>query len=162
MIDQLFAAKGVKLGWNSRAYDDPRILRHMPMNGNRLDGMLCWHVLNSALDKSLGSVTPYYVHTTGLWKHLSDSQPAFYNAKDADMALRNFLGIRADLVRNGQWDQVIKDHIIRLNQALDYMSQKGVLRDEEMRQDAEVKLSGLLDATELAMEADVPVEARKR
>lgn len=159
-LEELFASPGVKVGWNSGAYDDPRILQQMPIHGDRLDSMLCWHVLNSALDKGLGFVTPFYVPTTGLWKHLSDAEPAFYNAKDSDMTLRNFIGIRKDLMKNNQWN-VLQRHVVELNRVLGYMSDKGVLRDEVMRRDAETKLQDLLDITELKMEAAVPDEARK-
>jgi DNA polymerase I-like protein with 3'-5' exonuclease and polymerase domains len=160
MLEELFTSPGKKVGWNSAGYDDPRILAKVPINGDRLDAMLCWHVLNSALDKSLGFVTPFYVKTTGMWKHLSDEQPAFYNAKDADMALRNFIGIRADLERADLW-HVYERHVVELNRALSYMSQKGVLRDEVMRSGAEQQLSDLLDVTELSMEASVPLAARR-
>lgn len=159
-LEELFASGGKKVGWNSAGYDDPRIMARVPINGDRLDGMLCWHVLNSALDKSLGFVTPFYVKTTGMWKHLADSQPAFYNAKDADMALRNFLGIKADLERANLWP-VYERHVVQLNRALTYMSGKGVLRDEVMRSGAEKQLSDLLDVTELQMEAAVPIAARR-
>ncbi len=159
-LEELFTSDGSKVGWNSAGYDDPRIMARVPINGDRLDGMLCWHVLNSALDKSLGFVTPFYVKTTGMWKHLADSQPAFYNAKDADMALRNFIGIKQDLERAQLWP-VYERHVVQLNRALTYMSSKGVLRDEVMRSGAEKQLSDLLDVTELQMEAAVPVAARR-
>lgn len=160
MLEELFSSQGIKVGWNSANYDDPRIRVQMPIHGDRMDAMQMWHVLNSSLDKSLGSVTPYYVPTTSLWKHLSDVEPAFYNAKDADMALRNYIGIRRDLVKNGQWP-VLERHVVKLNRVLDYMSEKGVLRDEVMRAESEKKLQDLLDVTEICMEAAVPVEARR-
>ena len=159
-IEELFTAPFCKVGWNSAVYDHPRVSAKVQVNGDHIDAMQCWHVLNSALDKSLGFVTPFYVPNTELWKHLSDSQPAFYNAKDADMALRNFLGIKKDLVKNGQW-KVIDRHIIQLNQALSYMSRKGVLLDQGMRAEAEEKLSTLLKVTDMAIESSVPEDARK-
>lgn len=158
-IERLFRGNGTKLGWNSANYDDYRILQHMPINGDRMDAMLCWHVLNSALQKSLGFVTPFYVPTTSLWKHLSNKEPAFYNAKDADMALRCFLGIRKDLIKNRQWD-VVENHVIRLNRALGYMSGKGVTLDQEARLAAEHKVQSLLDETQAKMEAVVPTEVK--
>lgn len=79
MIEELFAGDGIKLGWNNSTYDTVRVKAQMPINGSELDGMLAWHVLNSSLRKGLGYVTPFYAQNTSLWKHLSDSQPAFYN-----------------------------------------------------------------------------------
>jgi len=159
-IEELFTSEGPKVGWNNSVYDDPRIMQYVPINGDRHDGMLAWHVLNSALDKSLGSVTPFYVPTTELWKHLSDKQPAFYNAKDADMALHCFLGIIRDLKANDLW-RVYDHHIVRLNRALNYMSRKGVLRDEAARQAAEEQLSGLLTGVNEKIQTIVPNIAKK-
>lgn len=159
-VEEIFATDGQKIGWNSDQYDDPRIRAQVPINGVTLDGMLAWHVLNSTLPKGLGFVTPFYNQSTLMWKHLSSAQPAFYNAKDADMALRNFLGIRADLMKNNLW-QVFDRHVIKLNKALGYMSSKGVLRDEQMRLDSEHKLQGLLDETDVQIKSVVPTAALK-
>jgi len=159
-IERILASNGTKLGWNSANYDDPRILQFFPINGDRLDGMLMWHVLNSALPKSLGFVTPFYVPTTSLWKHLSSDQPAFYNAKDADMALRCYLGIKNDLIKNKQWD-IFMRHVVELNRALTYMSGKGVILDQVARKEAETKVQTLLDGTQLSIDAAIPQEVFK-
>lgn len=159
-LETIFASPGPKVGWNSRGYDDERILVHNPINGDRLDGMLAWHVLNSSLPKGLGFTTPFYWQNTGMWKHLSQVNPAFYNAKDADAALRCWIGIEKDLRANSQW-QVFERHVIRLNRVFDYMSAKGVGRDEEMRSKAEATLSHLLHETEEKIEAVVPQSARR-
>jgi uracil-DNA glycosylase family 4 len=160
MIESLFASPHEKCSWNGYQYDDPRIRTQMPINGDLLDGMIMWHVLNSALDKGLGFVTPWYVHNTSMWKHLSDERPAYYNAKDADMALRNVLGIRKDLKANDLW-KVYENHVVKLNRALSYMSEMGVLRDEEMRNAAEEKLSNILNKITYDMAAVVPDAARR-
>lgn len=160
-IEEVFTS-GVRLGgWNSNNYDDPRIRVHFPTAKiSSIDFMVAWHVLNSSLPKSLGFVTPFYVPDTSLWKHLSDDQPAFYSAKDADMALRNYIGVKADLISGGLW-KVFERHVVELNKALSYMSMKGVLRDSAMRDEAEVRLQTLLDDIEEGMETSVPREARK-
>jgi uracil-DNA glycosylase family 4 len=159
-IQALFAASGPKVGWNSRGYDDERILSKMPINGDRLDAMLAWHVLNSALPKGLGFVTPFYWQNTGMWKQLSQQNPAFYNAKDADAALRCWNGIEKDLKLNHQWN-VFQRHVINLNRVLDYMSSKGVLRDEALRGSAEETLTGLLTECEAKIQAQIPDAARR-
>lgn len=159
-LEAIFASFGPKVGWNSRGYDDERILAQTNICGDRLDGMLAWHVLNSSLPKGLGFVTPFYVQNWGLWKHLSQVNPAFYNAKDADAALRCWIGIEKDLKKNSQWD-IFERHVIRLNRVFDYMSAKGVLRDETLRNQAENTLSHLLKETEDKIEAVVPREAKR-
>jgi uracil-DNA glycosylase family 4 len=159
-IERLFNSGGYALGWNNNTYDDVRIMVHMPMNVVRLDAMLAWHVLNTSLPKGLGFVTPFYWHNTAMWKHLSDAMPAFYNAKDADAALRCWLGIKADLIGNELW-HVFERHVVRLNEVLAFMSKQGVLLDQKARTEAETKLQGILDELETAMQAAVPQKARK-
>lgn len=159
-LERLFGGPGAKVGWNNENYDAPRVSAQVSLNGDQIDSMLAWHVLNSALPKGLGFVTPFYAQDVPMWKHLSSAQPAFYNAKDADMALRNFLGIRKDLRDNGLW-AVFEDHVIKLNRVLTYMSRKGVRRDEDMRKEAERTLSILLNDTQRGMEAAIPFEARQ-
>jgi len=159
-IERLFKVAGYVLGWNSTNYDSPRVSRHLTIHGIDLDAMVAWHILNTSLPKSLGFVAPFYVQTTGMWKHLSEAEPAFYNAKDADMALRIFRGVKADLIKNRLWD-VFERHVIKINEILKYMTGIGVRLDLIERQNAEDKLQGLLDGIEAAMEEAVPIEARK-
>lgn len=159
-IEALFELANYVLGWNSDKYDYPRVIKHVKVRGIGLDGMVAWHILNSSLPKALGFVTPYYWQNTLAWKHLAESQPAFYNAKDADAALRNFIGIKRDLLAGNLWG-VYERHWIELYKALKYMTGVGVLRDNVMRDAAEVKMSGLLDVIEAKMEEAVPQDARK-
>lgn len=159
-IERLFEVAPYVLGWNSDNYDSPRVQKHVPIKGVGIDGMVAWHVLNTSLPKSLGFVTPYYVQNTTAWKYLSEAQPAFYNAKDAEMALLNYVGIKKDLQTNRLWD-VFDRHVLKLNKALKYMSNTGILRDETMRQGAEDTLGVQLDAIAAEMETAVPQEARK-
>lgn len=159
MLEELFHHPGAKVGWNL-AYDSPRVRYDgLDIRGDELDGMLAWHVLNTSMPKGLGFVTPFYAQRLGMWKHLSSIEPAFYNAVDADAALRCWLGIRKDLVKNNLWG-VFENHIIRLNRVLSYMSNKGVLRDEELRSQAELKLKGLLVEIQKGIEGAIPDEAR--
>ncbi len=159
-IEILFARAPYVLGWNSDEYDHPRVSQYVNINGIGLDGMVAWHILNTSLDKGLGFVTPFYWHKTTMWKHLNEDQPAFYNAKDSDAALRNFIGIKKDLIKHKLW-HVYERHWIELNKALRYMSGKGVLRDNEMRSAAEAQLSERLAGIESQMAAAVPQEVRQ-
>src|SRR6266853_1314749 len=160
LLEDIFDTPWIKVGWNSENYDLPRIRAKIGVNGSCIDGMLCWHVLNSSLPKGLGYVTPFYAKKISAWKYKSDIDPAGYNAQDSDMTLRNFIGIREDLIKNGQWETLDK-HIIQLNKVLGYMSGMGVLRDEKLRSDSEIKVQKLLDEVEIKMEEAVPQEARR-
>ena len=158
-LEQIFATPYAKVAHNAN-YDVPRISASIPIAGDMLDNMVAWHVLNSALPKGLGFITPFYCQDIRIWKHLSGDDPAGYNCQDSDATLRDFIGIKSDLKRNGLW-AVFERHVVQLDKVLGYMSRKGVLRDEVMRKDAEVKLQDLLDVTEIKMEASVPQAARK-
>lgn len=158
-IEELFGTANYLLGWNSDKYDYPRVRHHIDVKGIGLDGMVAWHILNSSLPKALGFVTPFYWQNTTMWKHLGEAQPAYYNAKDADAALRNWHGIKRDLIQNKLY-HVYERHWIELHKALKFMSGKGVLRDNEMRANAETLLATTLDRIEKGMEESVPLEAR--
>lgn len=155
---------------HNSGYDDVRIRQQVALNLVTLDAMLAWHVLNTSLPKGLGFVTPYYVKNTSMWKHLATPpkewtveqrmrQEAFYNAKDADMALRNWLCIKEDLKAHKLWD-VFDRHVVQLNKVLAYMSGQGVLLDKVARQSAEDRLQGMLTEIYGRMQAAVPIEAR--
>lgn len=159
-IERLFAIAPFVLGWNSDTYDYPRVSKHVKINGVSLDGMVAWHILQTSLDKGLGFVTPLFWKDTLMWKHLADAQPAYYNAKDADAALRNFVGTKQGLIDGRLW-HVYERHWIELYKALKYMTGVGVLRDDKMRAEAETLLSGMMDEIEGKMEEAVPQEARK-
>lgn len=158
-LEQIFATPYAKLAHNA-VYDVTRITAQVPINGIIYDNMVAWHVLNSTLPKGLGFITPFYCQDMGIWKQLSGSDPAGYNCQDSDATLRDFIGIKRDLLNNNLWN-VFNNHVVRLDKCLNYMSGRGVLRDEVMRQAAEVKLQDILDCTELKMDAAVPQGARK-
>lgn len=157
-ITALLQTTGPLVGWNSRSYDDLRVSTALGVPVSSIDAMLAWHVLNSALPKSLGFVAPFYT-TTELWKHLADTKPSFYNAKDSDITWQLYRGIRSDLERHALWP-VFERHIIQYDQALGYMTRQGVLRDNTLRDRAESELSGQLLTLEQRMEVAVPVQAK--
>lgn len=159
-IKSLFGSRGQKVGWNNNQYDDPRIKAQVPVQGDLLDAMLAWHVLNTALPKGLGFVTPFYWKNTLMWKHEAESKPSFYNAKDADAALRNWLGISKDLKNHNLW-HVFDRHIVQVNRCFQFMSSQGVILDMALRAKNEVSITEALQTVEGEIEAAVPDEARE-
>lgn len=159
-LAKLFGSNFPKVGWNNSLFDAPKIREYFPINGDDIDAMLAWHVLNTAFPKGLGFVTPFYAKTMSMWKHLDRERPAFYNACDADAALRCWLGIQEDLKKNGLWD-VFQRHVIEVHRIFSYMSTKGVLLDGALRAEAEGKLTKLVSEVEEKMEAAIPLAARK-
>jgi uracil-DNA glycosylase family 4 len=160
LIEQMLADRRTTLIFWNENYDLPRIRNQMQVAAANVDAMLAWHVLNSALDKRLGFVTPYYWKNARMWKHLSQAEPARYNALDALAALINFLGIRRDLQASGQWE-VFERHVVQLNVVLTAMSTAGLQRDDDMRAAAEAQLTALLTEAEARIVAAVPAEARR-
>lgn len=159
-IEELFSLPSTKIGWNVDVYDKIRVMAQMPIHGDILDAMTAWHILNSSLNKGLGFVAPFYAKDIPVWKHSSKDNPARYNAMDADIALRCFLGIKQDLIKHNLWS-VYETHVVKLNQVLSYMSEKGMKLDQEMRKEAEERLTKILDEIEVKMEDTIPKEARK-
>lgn len=160
-IQRLFASTAKKVGWNNTNYDDPRIKAQMPMNGDLLDAMMGWHVLNSALPKGLGFVAPFYWKNTEMWKHEAANKPSWYNAKDADAALRCWLGIKQSL-KEHDLCRVFDRHITQVNRVFAYMSNKGVLLDLEMRAAAEKEVAAQLQNVQAKIQEVVPVDAKEK
>ena len=159
-IERLFTSGANGINWNGEIYDNVRIIRYISkFNLISLDGMLAWHVLHTSLPKSLGFVTPFYWTNCSMWKHLSDEKPAYYNAKDADTALRNWLGILPSLKEYKLYD-VFERHVMKLNEVLRYMTNQGIPLDLEARKKAEVRLSTILDELKKEMSDVVPEKAR--
>src|SRR3990167_10605797 len=162
-IERLFAVEGAYLvSWNGEGYDLPRIAQYMQVCGTSLDAMLAWHVLNTSMPKGLRFVTPFYWKNTKMWKHMATikGEEAFYNAKDADAALRCWMGIRQDLIDNKLWG-VFEEHVVRLNEVLSYMSRQGVLLDQDARRAAEIQLDSLLKQIDNRIQEAVPLKARQ-
>lgn len=158
LLEELFASDGQKIGWNL-SYDSPRVRAQIPINGVELDAMLAWHVLNTSMRKGLGYVTPFYAKNTLMWKHLSNVEPAFYNAKDADMALRNWLGILKNL-KDNDLSKVFHKHVVEVSKVFSYMSKEGVYLNQDLRKAAEERVGGELKEVEERMVSIVPMEAR--
>lgn len=159
-LERLFGEAKYVLGWNSDNYDLPRVSRYLKVNGVGYDAMVAWHILNSNMPMGLGFVTPFYAQKATMWKHLSEASPAYYNAKDAHMALINWKGIKRDLEAADLW-RVYYRHWVKLSVATRYMSEKGVLLDMEMRDTADIEMSAVLKGIRERMEAVVPKSARK-
>lgn len=159
-MERLFTSGAMGLNWNGETYDNPRIIRYIPgFNLVSLDGMLAWHVLHTSMPKGLGFVTPFYWQNCLAWKHLSDSEPAKYNAIDADAALRCWLGILPSL-KAEDLNKVFERHVLKLNEVLRYMTSMGIPLDLEARNAAEEQLSVLQTEIKGRMESVIPDSVR--
>ena len=159
-LQRLFQHSGYALGWNSLQYDLPRIKAQFDVTCPQIDGLLGWHVLNSALPKSLGFVAPFYIPNISLWKHLSSTSPAEYNCIDADAALQIWNGVHDDLLTNNLW-QVFNRHVMQVSEVFTYMTKKGVKVDLTKRKEAEDRVAAILVDLQQKIEAVIPFEARE-
>lgn len=149
------------LGWNCYGFDQLILEQHgIDFSSATLhDGMWAWHVLQSDLPRGLEFVGGFYANGITPWKHLGSSEPARYNAIDADVALRNFVGTRADLDLFGQWDYYQR-HVVALWPVLKRAGANGVRVDPAARAALEQRLTQRLDELDNQVQALVPRECR--
>jgi len=101
----LSATHLTKVVWNGYGFDWPILESHgLTLAGPVHDGMWAWKFLQSDLPRGLQSVGSFYAAEIGPWKYLSSTEPARYNALDAVVALRCFLGIEKSLREQGRFE----------------------------------------------------------
>jgi uracil-DNA glycosylase family 4 len=159
-IKRIMGSSGPKVVWNA-GFDVPRVRRAgVAINGTIHDGMVAWHILHSDLPKKLAFVATFTCPWQPAWKHLSGAKPAFYNATDADVEWRAMEVIESELKRVGLWDVYQRD-VLDLEPVLQWMSEKGMRIDPEVREVSAKKLADRQAEVHSAMESVVPMEARK-
>lgn len=145
--------------WNDRF--DQRCLNAVgtPIKGLVLDLMSGWHCLQSDVRKSLGFVAPYF-SKAGPWKHLSDTQPGEYAAKDAAQTQRIAYGLIPLLKKGGQYDYAFRRHVVDLDRlVLRPAERRGPRMDREFLEEFSQELTGKLEQTVGEAQALVPEEA---
>ncbi len=142
--------------WNG-GFDSPRLARAgCPIKGKIIDGMWMFHFLQSDLPKSLEFVAPFYCDVAP-WKHLSQAEPAFYNATDNDVTLRCYEAMKAWLVRQGRWERFLR-HCSDTAGILGEMSTAGVLIDVEARSALQDGLRSEIAVLDSQIQAAIPRE----
>lgn len=128
-----------KVVWN-RHFDVPRVTFHQcPVGGPVFDGMDAFHFLEPSLRMGLKYVAPFYCPDMEAWFLYSNSKPEYYNAADADVALRCVLAMKKRLEDQGRW-KVFYDHFVRLGLVLDGVTKYGTGVDRELRLRERLKL----------------------
>lgn len=131
--------------WNHQ-FDKPRLeAAGVVFGGVIVDAMNAWHFLQSDLKKKLGFVAPFFTDVSP-WKHLAGAEPAYYSAKDGDVTIRCYNGIRTALKNEGKWD-IFTRHCTNVMPLLNTMGSKGILVERAMQ-----------DEFKGALEADLAVE----
>lgn len=150
-----------KVVWNGLYFDNPVL----EANGYRIegpvfDGMDAWHFLHPQLDKGLEAVT---ADATDMlpWKHLSDSNPEWYSATDADAALRNVLYTHEKLKAQGAWETYLQS-VVEVMTYMKEAGQRGTPLDVSKQQELIPLLDAETERLEALIAAEVPDELRPR
>lgn len=142
--------------WNG-SFDRPRLAAaNCPIRGRVIDAMWMFHFLQSDLPKSLEFVAPFYTDVAP-WKHLSQAEPAFYNATDNDVTLRCYEAMSEWLKRQGRWERFLR-HCSDTAEILGEMSTAGVLVDVAARSALQDGLRAEIATLDTAIQAAIPRE----
>lgn len=156
-IKQLLAHPCRKTVWNGVRFDVPVIESHgVAVNGRIYDFMWGFHMWQSDLPKNLEFASSLLTDLTP-WKHLSDSQPAHYNAVDADAQLRCGLELERELQESKQWD-IFERHMVDLDPLLMAMGRQGVHIDRVAQDALRTELQGERDRLNAEAQLCVPDE----
>jgi len=158
LIKKILASPGVKVFWNGKDFDIPRLrAAEMTLNGELYDAMWAWHVLQSALPRGLGFVAPFY-SDGGAWKHLSETDPVHYAAKDGVETWRGWVGIVTDLIAQGMWEVFERDVHEFHREVLDPAEDVGLGIDREATVEFGEKLRVMAEGMEGEILQIVPME----
>src|ERR1017187_5263969 len=143
--------------FHNGGFDRPRLEREgCHIVGCVHDTMWMFHFLQSDLPKSLEFVAPFYTDVAP-WKHLSQAEPAFYNATDNDVTLRCFYAMHDWLIRQGRWERFLR-HCSDTAEILGEMSTAGVLVDVEARSTLQNGLRAEIAVLDSTIQAAIPRE----
>lgn len=110
-VRTLLAEASSTIVWNGILFDIPRLKQEgYQVAGTAYDYQDGWHMLQSNLPRGLEFVSSVYTYQMP-WKHLNASAPGLYSCIDADVALQNALGIKADLESSNQWTTFVEDSV---------------------------------------------------
>jgi len=144
--------------WNAD-FDVPRLkAKGMRIKAEIVDAMYMWHFLQSDLPKSLGFVATFYTNMPE-WKSTSDHYPEYYSCCDADAQIQCANGIRADLEKEGRFDQFMRHHT-QLQPILQEMGQAGVLLNQDKRTEFRAAMKADLDGVNNEIQQAIPRDLR--
>uniref|UniRef100_A0A6M3K042 Putative DNA polymerase n=1 Tax=viral metagenome TaxID=1070528 RepID=A0A6M3K042_9ZZZZ len=145
--------------WN-KDFDVPRILgQGVGIRSEVLCSMWAWHFLQSDVLKKLAFAASLLTELSE-WKSLANSQQEFYSAKDSDGGFQCFVEIHKRLTAEGRWNAFIR-HCHELDPVLKGMSRRGILIDQERKNEFRAKLATLREDIETRIQLAVPDELKK-
>lgn len=162
-ITRLLLGAPRTIGWNSSTFDVPTVEAALGVTlpGVNYDFMWAWHLLQSDLPRGLEAVAAWATDLLP-WKHQAEALPAWYNAVDADAALRCALWIEAELRSAGQW-ALFERHVVALDPILIRAGRTtGVHIDLAAQGALEARLAAEQRALDEATQGAVPDVVRPR
>lgn len=161
-IEQMLQASmqyGSAEAWNL-AHDRPRVMNALKLDMPRercVDTMDKWHVIYNSLPRKLGFATSCLPSSYGIkcWKHLAQSQPAYYSTIDSVALWRNGRDCDSILKATGA-DTTYDLFCRRLDPILEHMTRKGMGINGEKRDRLRTSLIAKMETLTHTMDAIVP------
>jgi uracil-DNA glycosylase family 4 len=150
---QILDLPNVRIGWNSRLFDDPIIRGAIgPLHTNYVDLMNMWHRYKPDLPMGLQFATSYFWPTAHAWKHLHQSDPGLYGCNDVISLQKGYPLLRQwmEMLRSPKTQvTVLRSFDIQDRQfmpALDSMQDRGYPCDQKRLSQFSTHLGAELDA----------------
>jgi len=148
--------------WADNRFDTRRLaVAGASFDGKQIvSGMWAWHWLQSDLRKGLNLVAPFY-YCGRPWKHLSQAEPAFYNAMDNAVGMDCYIGIRDALVAQKRWDSFMR-YCSGMTPILESMGRAGIVIDTNYRDKFMEAIRTERDDINVRIQAQVPDALKPR
>jgi hypothetical protein len=105
--------------------------------------MWCWHFYQPEWPYGL-KYAATFLTDIAQWKSSSKDNPEYYSATDSDALLRVFNGCKEALIKQQRWS-TFERHIVDLAGVLRKMSKRGVLVDQDLREQERVRFQERYD-----------------
>lgn len=146
--------------WADRHFDTRRLrAASLSWTGRIISGMWAHHFLQSDLLKGLGFVAPFY-YAGPPWKHLSQDNPAYYNAMDQAVGRDCSSGSMRHLQREGRWDRFVR-HCVEVDPIHVRMGAAGLRIDRDRQSAFMSRLHQECDELLARLQMQVPEQVKK-
>lgn len=160
LLQEVINRADLVVEWADNHFDWKRLTANgieIPFN-KIVSGMWAWHFLHSDLPKALGFAAPFFVEIEP-WKHLSEAEPAYYNAMDNVVTWVVWNRVRDRLIAEGRWEVFLR-HCHQMEPILLHAHKAGVLVDPVVQGEVKATLEAERDAIDGQIQERVPVAVR--
>lgn len=162
IFKEAVALAGSVVEWADNRFDTRRLAAAgVDFSGKQIiSGMWAWHWLQSDLRKGLDLVGPFF-YAGRPWKHLSQAEPAFYNAMDNSVGMDCYIGIHKALVEQGRWEAFLR-YCVQPTPIFESMGRAGLLINTDYRTEFMNTIRAERDEINGRIQALVPDNCRPR